>query len=354
MFMMMLFKGILISIAGPAPNYDMQKILATKSPSEAAKMSGFVSAVLMPVRYLMIAGFAALAIIYYDQLNLMVAGKIDFEQILPSTINQFVPTGLLGLLLAGLIAAFMSTFAGTLNAAQAYVTNDIYIKYIKPDASRNSIRITNYVVGVVVVVVSIFLGTQAKNVNQILQIIVSALWGGYTASNVLKWYWWRFNSHGYFGGMLSGIIVAALPMVFSGLLPALFPDFAPDIRILYYFPVILVVSLIGSIVGTLFTEPTGDEVLKKFYKNVKPWGFWGPIHDKVVADDPTFVRNKNFKRDMFNVVIGVIWQTALVVFPMFLVFHEFLYGFLTAIVAAITTFILKKTWWNNLHEMDEE
>lgn len=354
MFMMMLFKGILISIAGPAPNYDMQKILATKSPSEAAKMSGFVSAILMPVRYLMIAGFAALAIIYYDKLNLLVSGTIDFEQILPSTINQFVPVGLLGLLLAGLIAAFMSTFAGTLNAAQAYVTNDIYLKYIKPDASRNTIKVTNYIVGVTVVIVSIFLGTQAKNVNQVLQIIVSALWGGYTASNVLKWYWWRFNSNGYFWGMFSGIIVAALPMVFTDLLSGLFPNFAPDIRILYYFPIILVISTIVSIIATLLTKPTDEETLKAFYKKVKPWGFWGPIHKIIVTENPIFVRNKNFNRDMINVAIGVIWQTSLVSLPMFIVFHEFFYGFLTAIVALITSIILKVTWWDKLHELDNE
>lgn len=353
MFMMMLFKGILISIAGPAPNYDMQKILATKSPSEAAKMSGFVSAILMPVRYLMIAGFAALAIIYYDQLNLLVAGSIDFEQILPSTINQFVPTGLLGLLLAGLIAAFMSTFAGTLNAAQAYVTNDIYLKYISPNASKNKIKTTNYIVGITVVAVSIFLGTQAKNVNQVLQIIVSALWGGYAASNVLKWYWWRFNSHGYFWGMLSGIIIAALPMIFTDLLPSLFPSFAPDIRILYYFPVIVFFSTICSILATFLTSPTDEETLKKFYKNVRPWGFWKPIHEKVVAENPEFLQNSKFKKDMFNTVIGVIWQTTLVALPMFIVFHEFLYAIFTSIVAGITSIILKKTWWDKLHEMDE-
>ncbi|MBI9072743.1 MAG: Na+:solute symporter [Melioribacteraceae bacterium] len=352
MFMMMLFKGVLISIAGPAPNYDMQKILATKSPSEAAKMSGFVSAILMPVRYLMIAGFAALAIIYYDQLNLLVAGKIDFEQILPSTIDKFVPTGLLGLLLAGLIAAFMSTFAGTLNAAQAYVTNDIYLKYINPDSSTNSVKITNYVVGIIVVVVSIFLGIQAKNVNQVLQIIVSALWGGYTASNVLKWYWWRFNSNGYFWGMLSGIIVAACPMIFPDLLPSLFPNFAPDIRILYYFPVILIISTVGSIAATLLTDPTDEETLKAFYKNVRPWGFWKPIHEKVIAENPAFVRNKNFKMDMINVAIGTVWQTALVALPMFLVFHEFLYGFICAVIACALTLVLKKTWWNKLSEQD--
>ena len=59
--MMMLFKGVLISAAGPAPNYDMQKILSTRSPREAAMMSGFVSLVLMPIRYLLVAGFAVLA-----------------------------------------------------------------------------------------------------------------------------------------------------------------------------------------------------------------------------------------------------------------------------------------------------
>ncbi len=75
-FMMMLFKGILVSMAGPAPNYDMQKILSTKSPSDAAKMSGFVSVVLMPVRYLMIAGFAVLGLLFYEKLDLSFPSKL--------------------------------------------------------------------------------------------------------------------------------------------------------------------------------------------------------------------------------------------------------------------------------------
>ena len=353
MFMMMVFKGILISIAGPAPNYDMQKILSTKSPSEASKMSGFVSLILMPIRYLMIAGFAALGIIFYNRLDLKVAGVLDFEQILPSTINQFVPTGLLGLLLAGLLAAFMSTFSGTLNAAQAYVTNDIYLKYINPKASRNKVKTSNYLIGLIVVVVSIVLGIQAKNVNQVLQLLVSALWGGYTAANVLKWYWWRFNAHGFFWGMLTGIVFAGLPLVFPELLMGLFPDFAPDIRILYYFPVILVGSLIGCIVATYLTEPTNEETLKSFYKSVKPWGFWKPIHDKVAAENPGFEGNKNFKRDMFNVFIGTIWQTALVALPMYLVFHQFFAALITFGIAAILSYVLKKSWYDRLHEYDD-
>ena len=353
MFMMMLFKGVLVSLAGPAPNYDMQKILATKSPSEASKMSGFVSAILMPIRYIMIAGFAALGIIFYDKLDLMVAENMDFEQILPSTINLFVPTGLLGLLLAGLLAAFMSTFAGTLNAAQAYVTNDIYLKYIKPNASAKTIKTSNYIIGIVVVVVSILLGIQAKNVNQVLQLLVSALWGGYTAANVLKWYWWRFNSHGYFWGMFTGIIISAIPMIFSNLLSMLFPDIAPDIRILYYFPFILVGSVFGCFIATYLTEPTDEEVLKKFYKNVRPWGFWKPIHRMVISENPEFAKNINLRRDWFNVIIGTLWQTSLVALPMYFVFHEFTAGFITLLISIILTFILKKTWYDKLHEYDK-
>ncbi len=151
-----------------------------------------------------------------------------------------------------------------MNAAQAYVTNDIFLKYIKPNASQKTIKTSNYIIGIVVVVVSIILGIQAKNVNQVLQLLVSALWGGYTAANVLKWYWWRFNSHGYFWGMFAGIIISAIPMIFPELLLALFPNFAPDIRILYYFPIILIGSTIGCIVATYLTKPTDIKVLKEF------------------------------------------------------------------------------------------
>ena len=351
-FWMMVMKGILVSAAGPAPNYDMQKILATRSPREAAKMSGFVSVVLMPSRYLMIAGFALLGILFYDRLNLMVGETIDFEQILPSAIAEFVPAGLLGLLLAGLLAAFMSTFAGTLNAAQAYITNDIYLRYIKPDASNTQIKFTNYTAGIIIVLVSIVLGFFAKNVNQVLQILVSALWGSYMASNILKWYWWRFNAFGYFWGMLIGIVAGLTPYISSALgfdmLAAIFPNQAPDIRILYFFPVILFLSAIGCFFGTFLHKPTSNDVLVKFYKNVRPWGFWKPIREQVMSEDPDFKPNKNFGMDMFNIVLGTIGQTALVALPIFLVIKLHVPMLITIGITAVVFFIMKRTWWDRL------
>jgi SSS family solute:Na+ symporter len=337
--MMMLFKGIFASLAGPAPNYDMQKILSTRSPKDASKMTGFVSIILLPVRYSMIIGLTVLALLYYQQLDLSNgSGGVDFERILPGAINNFLPVGILGLVLTGLLGAFMGTFSGTLNAAQAYIVNDIYLKYIHPTASTKRTISMNYMVGVGVVAVGVILGFFAKDVNSILQWIVGALYGGYIAANVLKWYWWRFNAHGFFWGMMAGIAAALVfPFLFTGL---------P----LYNWPLLFLISFAGCIVGTYTAPPTDENVLKKFYSTVRPWGFWKPIEEKVMLEQPGFVPNRRFKLDMFNVVLGVIAQCCLTILPMYLVLWMKLPLVVTVGILGVIVIILKKTWWNKLDE----
>lgn len=340
-FMMMLFKGIFASMAGPAPNYDMQKILATRTPSEAAKMSGFVSLVLLLPRYFMIAGFAVLAVVFFHEEFSQMGSAVDFEQVLPKAIAEFVPVGLMGLLLAGLLAAFMSTFASTVNAAPAYLINDIYLKYINPQASRKQLINYSYLISFLVVAISTIIGLYVADINSVLQWIVSALYGGYIAANVLKWHWWRFNGHGYFWGMAAGILASMVfPYVFVGVLP------------LYYFPLTLLVSVIGCVVGTYAAPPADDETLKSFYRNVRPWGFWKPIHDKVVQEDPAFEGNKNFKRDMVNVVVGIIWQTSLTIIPIYIILREQLPLLTSIAILGITMYILKKNWYDHLKKED--
>jgi Na+/proline symporter len=337
-FMMMLFKGIFASLAGPAPNYDMQKILSTKSPKEASKMTGFVSIILLPIRYSLIIGITVLALLYYKQLNIFSATGPDFEKILPATVYAFLPVGILGITLTGLLGAFMGTFSGTLNAAQAYIINDIYLKHINPSAANKKIAVANYIVGIAVVVIGIFLGFFAKDVNSILQWIVGGLYGGYIAANLLKWYWWRFNANGFLFGMSAGIVSA---LVFLKLYDGLF---------LNVWPIIFILSLIGCIVGTYSAPPTDTNTLISFYKTVKPWGFWKPIKDLVVAEDPNFKPNTNFRLDMFNVSVGIIAQTCLTLLPIYIVLWLKTPLLITILVLATTILILKRTWWNKLED----
>jgi len=336
-FMMMLFKGVFASLAGPAPNYDMQKVLSTRSPKEASKMTGFVSIILLPIRYTMVIGLTVLALLYYKQLDLSSANGTDFEKILPGAVNAFLPVGILGIVLTGLMGAFMGTFSGTLNAAQAYLVNDVYLKYVNPKASTKQVITMNYITGLVVVAVGVILGFFAKDVNSILQWIVSGLYGGYIAANVLKWYWWRFNANGFFWGMMTGIAGA---LVFS--------HFFSGIEFLYYFPLLFLISAVGCLVGTYTAPPTDTEVLKSFYRTVKPWGFWKPIDRMVKAEDTGFVENKRFKLDMFNVVLGIVAQLCLTVLPMFLILWMKLPLVITLATIGTIAFILKRTWWNKL------
>ena len=340
LFMMMLFKGVFAAAAGPAPNYDMQKILSTKSPKEASKMTGFVSIILLPVRYAMVIGLTVLGLLYYNQLNLSNGnGGVDFEKILPGAINNFLPVGILGLVLTGLLGAFMGTFSGTLNAAQAYIVNDIYLKYINKEASTKKIIRMNYLVGVLVVALGVILGFFAKDVNSILQWIVSGLYGGYIASNVLKWYWWRFNANGFYIGMLTGVAGA---LVFSRLFTG--------IEFLYYFPLLFLLSVAGSLIGTFTAPPAETETLKKFYRTVRPWGFWKPVHELVIKDEPGFEPNKRFKLDMFNVALGIIAQLCMTVLPMYVVLSMHLPLLITILILTLIILILKKTWWDKLED----
>ncbi len=237
----------------------------------------------------------------------------------------------------------MGTFSGTVNAAQAYIVNDIYLKYINPAAGTKKIMNMNYLVGLLVVVIGILLGMFVKDVNTVLQWIVGGLYGGYIAANMFKWYWWRFNANGFFWGMLAGIIPAIALAILKSF------DIITGLD-LYYWPFIFIISLAGCLIGTYTAAPTDPQVLKSFYKTVRPWGFWKPVHALVIAEDPSFVPNRRFKTDMFNVVLGIIAQLCLTILPMYIVLWMKVPLLVTVLLLGGIVIILKKTWWNKLED----
>jgi Na+/proline symporter len=251
-FIMVLFQGILKSMAGPAPNYDMQRVLATRSPKEAAKMNWFVNVVLIFPRYVLITGITVLALVFFSSELHTMGTNIDFEMILPYIIRNILPVGLVGLLLSGLFAAFMSNYAATINAAPAYVVNDIYKRFINPHASDNTYVRLSYITRLRRLLRFAF-GFVVESINQVTLWIVSALYGGYTASNILKWYWWRFNGYGYFWGMIAGIAASlVIPFAF------------PSLHALWAFPYVLAVSIVGCMSAFPLTNLSlmcSDEVL---------------------------------------------------------------------------------------------
>ena len=341
LFMMMLFKGIFSSLSGPVPGYDMQRILSTKTPFEAAKMSGFTILVLYAPRYLMIAAFAVLALVYLTP-ELQQMSTIDFEVLLPETILQLVPSGLKGLILAGLLAAFMGTFAAVVNAAPAYIANDLLKKNLIPNRDEKTYVRYGYLAALLIVGLGMLFGFFASSLNSITLWITASLYGGYTAANVLKWIWWRFNGHGYFWGMLAGLLASTLKLLF-------FSDFID----IYFFPIILIISLLGCIMGSLLTPPDELKTLKSFYKSVNPWGFWKPVLKEVKKDTPDFKPNSAFYNDLFNVAVGIVWQMTLVVAPIYFLIKKWEGFSFSLLLFALCTILLKYYWYNPLKKQDE-
>jgi len=339
----------------------MQRVLSTRNARDACKMSAVVNVVLNVPRYFMAAGLAILALAFYSTSIRRMGTGMDFEKVLPDALFRFVPTGLLGVTVAGLLAAFMSNFAATVNAAPPYIVNDIYRRFINPHASEKTCVRLSIASSLSIVVIGICIGWFITSINDVVGWITAALWGGYAAANVIKWYWWRFNGYGYFWGMVLGIasaLVPALPMLHIGdhmaalaanpALPGFVHDYLTLAPPLAVFPGILAMSLVGCFLGSLLSKPENDAVLMNFYKKTRPWGIWGPVLKKVQAEDPGFKPNPDFWRDMFNIVVGIVWQTALVAMPIYVVIREFARAETALAIVLATSLVLYFSWFRHL------
>jgi len=337
--LMSLWQGIIKSMAGPGPNYDMQRILATKSPRESALMSAAASLVVMLPRYLLMASLTVIAFGFFMPQLRQMGTDVDFMQVMPQVIGNFLPVGLIGIMLAGLLAAFMSTFDSTVNSGAAYIVNDIYKRYIDKNAPQSRYIKLSYFASVLVVVLGIAFGMWSDSLLDIMMWLIAGLMAGFAAPNVIRWHWWRFNGYGYFAGMITGMVLAMV-----------YPRVFPDLSAINAFPFLFGLSALVSIAVSLLTKPDDEKVLIDFYTSVKPWGLWKPISKKVLAEDPDFKTGNCIACDAVSIAAGIIWQLTLAAMPIFLVLRDSRRFWGSVIVCAITSTILKFTWYDRLEK----
>ena len=207
------------------------------------------------------------------------------------------------------------------------------------------------------VVIGVLIGWNVTSVNDVVVWIVSGLWGGYTASNVLKWYWWRFNGYGYFWGMVTGIASAlALPTLIAKVpfVQHLLAAYSINMDVSIIFPLVLCSRSSAALLGTLLTKAGRRRSAHGLLSAGAAVGILGSDLKKVLAEDPGFKRNKDFFRDMFNVVVGIVWQVALVALPMYIVIWEFDAPPSLWPLILVTSAILKFTWYDHLERREVE
>ncbi|GIR29985.1 MAG: hypothetical protein CM15mP44_2680 [Candidatus Neomarinimicrobiota bacterium] len=169
-------------------------ILRLRADREAGILS-FIWTSLLAFRWPLIASFAMLGI--HHGLNPEFNVIADPELVLPTVIKHYIPVGVKGLLIAGLMAAAMSTFDSTVNAGAAYWVKDLYQTYLRPDASEKDLMLQGRIASLVIVAIALLFSLTIKNINEIWGWITMGIGAGMFIPQVIRWYWWRFNGYGF-------------------------------------------------------------------------------------------------------------------------------------------------------------
>ncbi len=212
-----------------------------------------------------------------------------------------LPSGLIGLVLASLIAAYMSTISTQLNWGSSYMVYDFYQKQINPNASEKKLVAVGRISTIALMIISAGLALLLQNALQIFDILLT-FGAGTGLIFILRWFWWRINSWSEISAMFASGIVAIL-LKTSDLGPYLFGSnkgLLPDW--LEYPFVVLFTSIIWLSV-TYMTRPESDEVLRKFYKKTQPGG---PGWEMVIQKAKKNKVNLDKKDSSWNVPSGIL------------------------------------------------
>ena len=292
--MFYLFKVTLEGASG-AGGYMLQRYFAAKSDREAGILSLFWTC-LLAFRWPLIASFAMLGVYHGIETGSVIA---DPELVLPTVIKNYIPAGVRGLLIAGLMAAAMSTFDSTVNAGAAYWVKDLYQTYLNPRASEKDLMIQARLASVGIVILALLFSLTISNINEIWGWITMGIGAGMFIPQVIRWYWWRFNGYGFAIGTAVGMTAAVLTKAFAGPIP----EYTS-------FLIASGSSLAGCILGTLLTPATENSVLENFYKVTRPFGFWSHIRGSLPEAVQSKVNQEN-RRDIIATFFAVPWQVVL-------------------------------------------
>lgn len=238
-------------------------------------------------------------------------GITDPERILPAVILNYIPAGLLGIVLVTALAATMSTFDSTLNAASSFVVKDIYQRWMRPKAGDKELIRVAWITTVATAIVGFIAGLNFSSINHVWDWVLMSLMTGLFVPNFLRLYWWRMNGWGVAFGMAFGAIAAISQTVF-------FPEFPYYGKFLY----VAIIAFTGTIGGCLITKPTEMDTLVHFYKKTRPFGFWGPVRKYLLKEQLSYIDSEN-TRDVISVPFAFFYQVMLFLIPMQVIIHSF-------------------------------
>lgn len=327
---MYIFRSSIDGMSGSG-GYMIQRFYAAKNEREVGLLSVFWI-FLLSFRWPFIMSIAILGI-SFSQTGQVIDNP---ETVLPKVLMEVFPVGIKGLLVAGLLAAAMSTYVAIVNSGAAYWVNDLYQRFIRPEATNKQLILHSRVASIAIVILGLLSTYLFTSLNDVWGFLTMGFGVGLIVPQFIRWYWWRFNGYGYAGGTILGMITAiTIRFVFE------------DIPEMPSFYLTAAITFVGSIAISYMFPATDSEDLEHFYSKTRPFGFWGPVRakfsDEIIA--PIAAENR---RDIVATFFAVPWMLFLGITPMMVVTKQWTYALICGSILLVLSVVLYFIWYKYL------
>lgn len=250
----------------------------------------------------------------------------------------YLPTGLIGIVLASLIAAVMSTLSTHLNWGSSYIVNDFYLRFVKPEASDKELVAVGRISTVSLMVLSAFLALALSSALGAFNILLQ-IGAGTGLIFILRWFWWRINAYTEISAMAISFVVAIFFEVINPNLGLIdIPENQAYLKLVYS----VSITTVGWLLVTFLTQPEKDEILLKFYRKVHPAAFgWKKVLDRYPEEKQEMGQ---LPKEIGLMLIGSIMVYAALFATGFWIYGESLNGIIATVVALGCGAVVMAAW----------
>jgi Na+/proline symporter len=253
---------------------------------------------------------------------------------------SFLPTGMVGIVLASLIAAVMSTLSTHLNWGSSYIVNDFYLRFMKPEATDKQLVAVGRISTVGLMVLSAILALALSSALDAFNILLQ-IGAGTGMIFILRWFWWRINAYTEISAMVISFVVAIFFEVINPKVGWIaIPENQAYLKLIYS----VSITTIGWLLVTFMTKPEEDKVLLSFYRKVTPAAYgWKKVLDRYPAEKQD---QGQLPKEIGLMVVGTVMVYAALFSTGFFIYGNVIPGVIAAVIAIVGGGIIIKSWKN--------
>ena len=269
--------------------------------------------------------------------------KLGHDVAYPTMLTH-LPSGLLGLVLASLIAAFMSTISTQLNLGSSYITNDMYKRFIKPDASEKQLVNVGRISTVLMMILGAWVALKLENALDVFNIIV-LMGAGSGAIFILRWFWWRINAYSELVAMIVSFLVAIYLKFYY-----VDTEGANLLKGHEQFLWTTGITTAAWLIATFLTRPTDQDTLTRFYQLIKPAkAGWQPVINTALTNKElteSEVNTGKLPLEIGGMIVGCFTVYSALFATGYWIYGETMLALICTAIAVVGTFMIFRIWGN--------